>query len=181
MKKILLLALTTLSLLLAGCGTFPFVSGEVRMSAGELTQKMQRRFPLDKSIAGLLNVTLSSPRVDLSEADNRLATSFLLNVKPLLSSKNFGGSLKVSGRPEYVAESRTLYLRDARIDEIRMDNMTDELSALLAKAASSIAREVLQEKPLHSFKEEDFTKYGILYVPERIFVRGDQLVLSLRR
>lgn len=176
-KFLLLLA----AVLVAGCSTFPFVSGEVRMSADELTQKMQRRFPVDKSVAGLLDVTLSSPRIDLSETDNRIATHFLVNVRLSLSNKSVTGSMKVSGRPEYVAASRALYLRDARIEQIRMDSMPDALSAALAKAATSIARETLESKPLHNFRADDFTRYGVQYEPEHIFVRGDQLVLALKR
>ena len=168
-------------LTLAGCATFPFLSGELRMSADELTQKMQRRFPMDKNVAGLLEVTLAQPRVDLSERDNRVATSFLLNIKLPLTNKSLSGSLKVSGRPEYVAASRTLFLRDARVEQIQLENMSNALSAALAKAASSIARDVLEEKPLNVFKAEDFTRYGVQYEPDRIFVRGDQLVLSLKR
>ena len=175
-----LLALFT-AVLLSGCGSLPFVSGEVRMSAEELTQKMARRFPLEKSVGGLLDITLANPRVDLSEADNRITTNFHAMVKLPLTNKSFSGSLKVSGRPEYVPESRALYLRDAKVDQIRMENMPDGLSVALAKVASTVAREVLEDKPLHIFQAEDFTKYGVQYVPERIVVRGDQLVLALKR
>ena len=167
--------------LLAGCGSLPIVSGEVRMSADELTQKLSRRFPLEKSVAGLLDITLANPRVDLSEADNRITTSFQTIVKLPLTGKTLSGSLKVSGWPEYVPETRALFLRDARVDQIRMDSMPDGLSAALAKAASTVAREVLGDKPLHTFQAADFTKYGIHYVPERIVVRDDQLVLLLKR
>ena len=167
--------------LLAGCGSLPFVSGEVRMSADELTQKMARRFPLEKNVAGLLEITLANPRVDLSEADNRITTNFQTMVKLPLTNKMLSGTLKVSGRPEYVPESRALYLREARVDQIRIENMPDGLSAAIAKAASTVARDVLQDKPLHTFQAEDFTKYGIQYVPERIVVRGDHLVLALKR
>ena len=166
---------------LAGCTSLPFVSGEVRMSADELTQKMARRFPVERTVAGLLDITLANPRVDLSEADNRITTNFHAIVKLSLSNKTLSGTLKVSGRPEYVPETRSLFLRDARVDQIRMDNMPDGLSAALAKAASTVARDVLGDKPLHTFRAEEFTKYGIQYVPERIVVRGDQLVLALKR
>jgi hypothetical protein len=142
---------------------------------------MQRRFPVDRSVAGLLDVTLSSPRIDLSEADNRIATHFLVSVHLPLSKKEVAGSIKVSGRPEYVAATRALFLRDARVEQIRMDRMPEELSAALAKAATTVARDALEGKPLHSFKAEDFTRYGIQYEPERIFVRGEMLVLTLKR
>ena len=176
-----LFAVLFFSFILAACSSLPFVSGEVRMSAEELTQKMAKRFPMEKSVAGLLDITLANPRVDLSEGDNRIIANFHVAAKLPLSNKTLTGNLKVSGRPEYAPESRSLYLRDPKVEQIRLDNMTDALSAALAKAASSVARDALGDKPLHTFKPEDFTRYGIQYVPERIVVRGDHLVLSLKR
>ena len=181
LKKFAAFFLAVLVALIAGCATFPFLSGEVRLSADELTQKMARKFPMERSVGGLLDITLANPRVDLSEADNRITTNFDASVKLPLTNKRFGGSLKVSGRPDYVPESRTLFLRDARVDQIRMENMPDGLSAAIAKTASVLARDVLEDKPLHTFRAEDFTRYGAQYVPERIIVRGDQLVLLLKR
>ena len=51
-----------LAFLITGCGSLIMLSGEVRLSADELTQKMARRFPLEKSVAGLLEITLANPR-----------------------------------------------------------------------------------------------------------------------
>jgi hypothetical protein len=168
------------ALLLGACSNIPFLSGELRMTAEELTQKMERRFPLEKSVAGLLDVTLAQPRVEMNAQENRLATSFDITVKLPLSNKSISGSLKISGRPEYVAESRGLFLRDARVDQIRMDNMPNALSGGLAKAASSIAKDVMEGKALYTFKPEDFARYGVRYEPERIEVRADAIVLKVK-
>ena len=174
-----LLALLS-TLLLVGCSSIPFLSGEIRITADELTQKMARRFPLEKSVAGLLEVTLARPIVELDAVENRLLVSFDVSVKLPLSNKNVTGTLKISGRPEYAAATQALYLRDARVDRIRMDKMPDALSAALAKAASSLAKDALEDKPLVTFKPEDFTKYGRRVEPDRIEVRPDVLVLKVK-
>lgn len=174
------IALSAAALLLAGCPSVPFLSGEIRVTADDLTQKMSRRFPIEKSVAGLLDVTLVRATVELNADENRVATSFDLNVKLPLTKKTATGTLKISGRPEYVAESRGLFLRDARVERIRMDNMPDALSAGLAIAASRIAKDVLEDKPLYTFKPEDLTKFGIRYEPDRVEVRPDALVLKVR-
>ena len=178
MRRILAFYLS--AFLLAGCSSIPFLSGEIRITANELTQKMARRFPLEKSVAGLLDVTLVRPIVELDAVENRLVTSFDVSVKLPLSSKSVSGTLKISGRPEYASATQALYLRDARVDRIRMDKMPDALSAALAKAASNLARDALEDKPLYTFKSEDFTKYGVRYEPDRIEVRADVLVLKVK-
>ncbi len=182
MRRILALYLSVLlsALLFAGCSSVPFLSGEIRITADELTQKMARRFPLEKSVAGLLEVTLVRPIVALDAVENRLLVSFDVSVKLPLSGKSTTGTLKISGQPEYAAATQALTLRDARVDRIRMDKMPDALSAALAKAASSLAKDALEDKPLYTFKPSDFTKYGVRYEPDRIEVRADVLVLKVK-
>ena len=168
-----------LSFLLAGCASVPLLSGEVRVTAEELTQRLERRFPLEKSVAGLLDVTLLRPKVELNVDEKRIATSFEVSVKLPLTNRSVSGSLKVSGRPEYVAASRSLFLRDARVDQIRMDNTPEALSAGLAKAASNVAKDVLEDKPLYTFTVQDLSRFGAGYEPARVEIRRDALVLKL--
>ena len=175
-----ILALFLAELLIAGCSSIPFLSGELRMTADELSQKLARRFPVEKSVAGLLDVTLAHPGVELNAAENRLATSFDVSVRLPLANKTFTGSLKIAGRPEYVAASRSLFLRDARVEQMRMDNMPNALSAELARAASKIAKDVLEDKALYVFRPEDFTRYGVRYEPVQVEVRADAIMLKVK-
>ena len=167
-------------LLLAGCSPIPLLSGEFRITAEELTEKMAVRFPLEKSVAGLLDVTLVRPRVELLVDQQRIVTSFDVNVKLVLSGKRVAGTLKISARPEYVAASRSLFLRDARVDQIRIDNMPDALSAALAKAASNFGKDAVEDKPLYVFKPEELTRHGVRFEPERIEVKANTLVLKVK-
>lgn len=175
-----ILALLLAALLVAGCSSIPFLSGEFRMTADELTQKLARRFPVEKSVAGLLDVTLTRPVVELIAAENRLATSFDVTVRLPLANKTVSGSLKIAGRPEYVAASRSLFLREPRVEQMRMDDMPAALSAALAAAASKIAKDVLEDKPLYVFKPDEFARYGVRYEPERVEVKDDALILKVK-
>lgn len=178
--KPVILAVLSTSILLAGCPSVPLWSGEVRVTSGELTQRLERHFPLEKSVAGLLDVTLLRPRVELNVDEKRIATSFDVSVKLPLTNRSTSGSLKVSGRPEYVAASRSLFLRDARVDQIRMDNTPEALSAGLAKAASNVAKDVLEDKPLYTFTAQDLSRFGAGNEPARVEVRSDALVLKVK-
>ena len=48
------------------------------------------------------------------------------------------------------------------------------------EAASNLARDVLEDKPLYTFTAEDFAKYGARYAPGRVEVRADALVLRVK-
>ena len=67
-------------LLLAGCSPIPLLSGELRITAEELTEKMAVRFPLEKSVAGLLDVTLVRPRVELLVDQQRIVPALTLTL-----------------------------------------------------------------------------------------------------
>jgi hypothetical protein len=165
--------------LFSGCATKMLLPSEIRMSAVELTTRMEKRFPVERSVAGLIDVTFSSPVVTLSEP--RMTTQLDVRVMPL-TGKNYTGTVIVSGIPAYDPARRGLLLNDAKVDRIVLDNMSDALSAALARLATQMARATFDDKPFHTFKEEDFTRYGIIsYEPLSLDVRKDALVLQIRR
>lgn len=179
-SSLTILAGSAFALTLAACSQIPILSGEVKLSAAELNEKVAKRFPIEKNIGGLLEVTLTAPKVRLVEAGSRINADVDVFVRLPLSTKTIQGKLGFSGRPDYVPTSKSIFLRDAKIESVAMDNMLDALSAGVAKAATAVARELFDDKPLHTFKAEDFTKYGITYEPQRVIVRDNALVLMLR-
>ncbi|MBL8519811.1 MAG: DUF1439 domain-containing protein [Betaproteobacteria bacterium] len=163
------------------CALLPHLGGEVSMTAAQLTDRVARRFPIERSMAGLLEAQLSAPFVSLDESRNRVACDFKLSVKLALSSKTMSGSVKVSGRPEYEAATRSLYLREARVEQVRFEDMNDVMAVAVTKAASALAKDLLDGKPLHVFKTEDFNRLGSRFEPETLAIRGDKLVLTLKK
>ena len=184
MIRRILLALVAPLLLaaLSGCAGNPIMPGEIGFPYAKLTERMAKRFPMEKSIAGLLEVTLSNPRLAPREdaAQLRLAATFDVQVKVPLTGKTMFGIVSMSGVPRYDVASRALYLSGARIDSLRTDNMPDGLSAALGKAASTIAKESLEDRALYSFKEEELQRYGVTLTPMRVEMRPDGIALIMR-
>lgn len=160
-------------IILAGCATGMLGLGNINFSHEELTSQLAKRFPIEKSVAGLLDISLTRPRVSAREETGqtpRLAAIFDVQVKLSLSGKSINGTVTMSGLPHYDVASRSIFLRDARVDSIRADNMPDGLTAALAKSASSIAKEYLEEKPLRMFTESELSRYGMKLNPQKIEV-----------
>jgi hypothetical protein len=168
---------------LCSCAWLPFGPGELRFTNAELTERLARRFPVERSVGGLLDITISRPRAEtriVTGVAARFGTSFDITVKLPLTGKTLNGAMSISGLPHYDAASRSIFLRDAKVDSIRTDGMPDALSAALAKAASSMARDILEEKPVQTLKEDDLKRFGLATSPLRIEVRQDGLVLLLK-
>ena len=168
--------------LAAGCASGVLGMREIKFTHAELTERLARRFPLEKSVAGLLDVALTRPRITAREEpgkEARLAAMFDVQIKMSLSNKLVAGVLSMSGKPRYDAATRSIFMNDVRVDSIRVDNMPDALSAALAKAATSIARDHIEDKPLRTFTEAELTRFGLTLNPQRIDVRSDGIALVM--
>ncbi len=179
------LALVAITWLLGGCALASFFTDEVAFTPVEMTEKLARRFPIERNIADLLKVKLTRPRVSFLEADSavaprRLAVGVDLDVKLPLTSRTLFGQMTLSGVPRYDITTRAIFLQDAKLDRVRVDNMPDALSAALVKAASRIAKEFFEETPIYSFDSNDFKRLGKTVILERIDLRENQMVLVLK-
>ena len=164
----------------AGCALVPYFSGDVSMTAAQLTERIAKRFPVERSMAGLVDAKFSDPFVTLDESRNRMAFDFKLEVKLALSGKARGE--RENFRPPGVRGMATRSsLREPKVEQLRFDELNDIMTAAVAKAASSLAKDALETKPLHVFKPEDFNRQGISFEPEKLLIRGDKLVLTLKR
>jgi Protein of unknown function (DUF1439) len=184
------------SLVLVGCEVLPFLTKEYVISSEELTARLTKRFPIEQNMADLLKVTLTRPRVSVTEPEviagapqttapavnggRRLAVSVDMEVKLPLTQKSLFGQMTLTGAPRYNTTSRSIFLDDAKLERVRVDNMPDAIAGALSKAASQFAREYFQDKPIYSFDEKDMKKLGQTIVPQRIDLRRDQLVFVLK-
>ena len=182
-----MLALVSL-LAIAGCAVMPFVTREIVFTTDELTLRLAKRFPVERNIADLVKVTLTRPRVTVTETiapsqtsqPRRLNVAVDVDVKLALTSKTLWGKMVLSGLPRYDASTRGIFLTDAKLERVRVDNMPDALSAALAKTAAQLAKEYFEDKAIYTFEAKDVQRLGQTLQPERIDLRANQLVLILK-
>lgn len=182
------IALFSLITFLAGCAALPNLGGllsELNYSHAEISERLAKRFPFERSLAGLLDVKLLHPRVGFSDggianAPMRLSVSFDAEATLALTKKSITGSIGMSGVPEYVGATREIFLRDARVDSLKADGVPDALIAAVTNAASKIAKEALEEKPLYTVQEKDLQRFGLSLRPTNIEVRREGIALKLR-
>lgn len=173
---------------LVGCSSFPGLGGlfgELNFSYTELSDRLAKRFPFERSLAGLLDVKLLHPRIGVApdakpSGAPRLSVTVDAEATLMLTKKSVYGSITMSGVPHYVPATRAIFLRDARIDSLNADGLPESLVAAVTKAASSIARDALEEKPIYTVDEKDLQRMGMSLNPTGIEVRRNGLALKLR-
>ncbi len=143
----------------SGCALFSF--REISLSYLELNERLSTRFPVERNMAGFLNITFMRPRVApvlAPGAQPRLAVTLDLDLKlPSMrnnTQRSLLGSLTLSGIPTYDATNKSIHVVDARLDRVRVDHMPDALSDALAKTATQLAKEYLEGKPLYTLSPD---------------------------
>lgn len=151
----------------------PFFGRQLSVPYTDLNERIGKRFPMERNIADLLTVTLMRPRVaPITNSGRgpetqaaRLSVTVDLQVKlPSLlnaSQRSLWGSMTLSGVPHYDPKSKAVVLVDANLDRVRVDNMPDALSASLAKAASQLAKEYLETKPIYALNAAQVGRLGL--------------------
>ena len=177
---------TIVAFLLAGCGALPLLTREASFTTQEMTARLTKRFPVERNIADLVKVNLTRPRVSIvapaagSNTAARLGILVDLDVKLPLTNKSLFGEMMLTGVPRYDTATRAIFLQDAALERVRVENMPSALTGALTRTASQIAREYFEDKPIYTFDEKDLTRLGQTITPTRIDLRQNALVLVLK-
>lgn len=173
-----------LAVFAGGCAIAPLFTREISFTQQEMTERLAKRFPVERNIADLLQVKLTRPRVTIASAAAnaapQLAVGVDLEVKLPLTGKMLFGQMALSGVPRYDATARAIFLAEAKVDRVRVDNMPDALAAALARAATQFAGEYFAEKPIYALDANEIKRMGQFFQAERITMRADKLVLVLK-
>lgn len=152
--RVRLIVVALLSLACASCAWLPFVSQELGISYIELGERAAKRFPIERSVAGLVQIKLLQPRIN--GVGNRVQLSLDTEISlPQISgsaegkSRSFWGTMSISGVPRFDRATQSVFLDDARLDRLRVDNVPDAVSAAVGRLASQLAREYWTDRPIY--------------------------------
>ena len=179
------LAMLFVLILLGGCALTSIFKRELILNNLEMTDRLAARFPIERNIADLLRVKLTRPRVsilptDMPNSELRLAVGVDLEVRLPLTAKTLFGQMTLSGTPRYDEPTGAIFLQNAKVEQVRVDNMPNALSAALAKSASQLAGEHFAEKAIYTLNKTERLRFGQSIRVERIELRPNQLVVVMK-
>ena len=179
------LVLLAILILPGGCALTSMFKPDLILSHLELTDRLAARFPIERNIADLLRVKLTRPRVSISptytaNAELRLAIGVDLEVNLPLTAKTLFGQMALSGTPRYDEPTGAIFLQNAKVEQVRVDNMPNALSAALAKSASQLAGEHFAEKAIYTLNKTERLRSGQPIRVARIELRPNQLVVVMK-
>ncbi len=128
------------TLWLAGCAVLDGPQS-FTVTAQELEALLEKRFPLDRRMLEVLDVTVSTPRLRLLPDRNRLATELEVSTRDRLFGTSWRGRLALDAALRWEAADSTLRLQGVRVHEFSFDgaeafarrDQAERLAALLAE------------------------------------------------
>lgn len=142
------------ALVLGGC-TGLMGPPQVVYSEAELNQMLAKRFPLEKRVAGMLDVSLSNPRLALKGAAGRLSTEFDLQAQDRLQGKTWQGHLALDYGLRIEHSDHSLRVADPRVTALTLDRGTGARpSADMERLGALVVEKLLDGATIHQLKPE---------------------------
>ncbi len=122
---------------------------------GEIQQRLESAFPMEKTFLGFLNIKIQNPRVILQDGSKRIGfqadeiSNLNWNGKPLCATALMSGELR------YDATLGQIFLDDFRIDAIKAEGLKEEYASQLKSTATQLAQEYLKRRPVYTLTDTD--------------------------
>jgi hypothetical protein len=139
-SRLLLVLLLALGALLAGCASGP---RSVEISGPKLQAALDRRFPYETRLAGLIPVKVGVPRLRLRPEENRLALD---------------GDLAVSFGVRYQPSDASIRAVNVRVEKFALDAAPRELRSPLQAIGTLVTGNLLEGAVLHAFTPEELAQ-----------------------
>jgi hypothetical protein len=126
----------------------------VTLSAREIEHLLERRFPLERRLLELFDVTLARPRLALWPQRNRLAAAFDFEARERLLGTRSQGRLDFDAALRWQASDRSLRLWQVRVQEFSLDRTGRAPRSGAERLGGALVERVLEDLPIYTLSEE---------------------------
>lgn len=166
-------------LVLAGCTTLDVLLGDrVSFTQPELQRALNRNFPkqYDK-LGGLVELTLTNPRLWIPEDSRRLHLEFDVGVAALGSdSMQTDGHFSLSSALRYDPSTRGLHLDAPRIEQVDVPALGGVMNATSRQLLDAWLADYAREEPVYRFDNTLLDRLGARRIDSTEIVDGEVLV-----
>jgi hypothetical protein len=164
--------------LLSACSTL--VPKDYVVTKSQLDRTWSKSFPMHRDLGkGVFSATLDAPAVVFLVDQNRVSLGTSLSVSSLFSG-SLKGRVAVSGALRYDAEKRALFMQDADLETLEVDQGSPEIGKILRPTLNVMLSEYLRTNPLYQFKEDEMRYAGTEIDIEHIEILGDGIKFHLK-
>ena len=186
MRRAIRITLTTAVVaLLSACALLLPPPKTILVSEARLAQLISSQFPFNNEMLDALDVDVGTPRITLDPVNNRINTSFDLDIAGngivgLLTKKQYHGGIDLSYGLRFEPRDASVRLTDVRVHQIIVDGAPDALRRPIERLGAPLAQKLLKDYTLYKVRPEDLqAAQGWGYVPGDFRIEPDGLSITL--
>ena len=168
--------------LVAGCAglTGP---PTLRLTAHEIETLLAGRFPIERRLLEVFDLTLAAPRIRLQPERDRLAASLDLDARERVRGGAWKGRLDFDAALRWEPQDRSIRLTQVRVQDFTLDRSAGPARSGAERLAGALVERVIEELPVYTLSAERAERLRAAgYVPGgvRVTTRGVEVTFERR-
>lgn len=171
-------AVTLLALSVLSCSAV-VAQPRFTVSKDQLQQAVAKRFPMRYPVAGLLDLAVQAPEIQLLPENNRLSATMQVEASGVALNRKQAGTFEVEFGLRYEVSDRTLRATALRFKRLTFPGLRPEASEMLNLYGQALSEKALLEVTLHQLRPQDLSMADALGMqPGSIAVTDKGLVFD---
>jgi Protein of unknown function (DUF1439) len=138
---------------LIGCASL-FRPTAVTLSARDIERLLERRFPLERRLLEVFDLTLDRPRLTLQPERNRVAVVLDFDARERLWGTRSQGRLDFDAALRWQASDRSLRLWQVRVQDLSLDRAGSAQRGGAERLGGALIERVLEDLPVYTLSDE---------------------------
>ncbi len=126
-----------------------------RISGAQLQQAVAQRFPLRFPLGGLVELTVTAPRLRLLPLQNRLAAQVAVDAAGPALRRTYAGGFDMAFALRYEASDTTIRAHQLEVLDVQLPDTPPRTSELLRGTLPAVAQQALGDVVLHRLRPQD--------------------------
>ncbi|MFC5476123.1 DUF1439 domain-containing protein [Paraherbaspirillum soli] len=165
------------ALLLASCAAL-IGPRDVEFPIAKLQQSVDKRLPFSKRYLGLFDVTAEQAQLSLPADQNRLMVDTNVTIALPLLGKSWHGKMAISGVLALDNPNNAVVLAEPKLDNLTLEGLDQTYAAQVSQIGDLLARQLLLNVPLYTFKPADLHLLGVDFLPTKIGTKPNSVVVT---
>ncbi len=175
----LMVATASVALIATACSG-KSVPSSVSVSSAKLQEMVAKRFPKQFPVAGLLQLSLTSPTLAMLPERNALNALIPVELGGKVLKEVYSGTLNVDFALRYEPSDRTLRAHQIKVNSLEMNGLAPAMSDMLATYTNALAEQALGQVVLYQLQDKDLALVDALAMePGSITVTPQGLTIAL--
>lgn len=156
------------------------VPTKIRVTQAQLEQGLQAQFPKQFPIAGLLQLDMQQPQLQLLPVSNQLQTMLVVRLSGPALRDSLQGQMQVRLGLYYDPKDRSVRAQRVEVLSLTLQDANPALADMVQTYGLRVAQQALQSFPLYTVPEEELALMDSLGLqPGAITVMGDGLEVAI--